>query len=384
MAHLTYDKHKIAKAANESRYMSIIVMSALKGNRGKVFMDHCIDNVLHMFALFPLKEVVVFHRLQLDMGPISLTMLMCLGKVDATAYRTVGMQSKDFTAKREVLKDWMKINRQMHQTYSPSSIISLHLFYPESCGTSAMEESGGSYWNGTSAERMEVGGSQGSWSVRRSLGKFVWCTKEAKGPKIKKVPKDLNDKMIKNVDRDFWVHARFAFYEYLVAMKYCPQLLELSAATRWIRQRFTEAMVPFISSWKRKIDEYTKETVVPKVVVSDVNKTQAVATIKKKSLSDFTKALERMQCHKFLFASPTGSILDDKVRDVSTPLQRHTGWQGKHCTDSKMHMDIEGGVPPESIIPDNPKYQQASRTRTSKILITAAFYRDRCTTSIFE
>ncbi|EKM74381.1 hypothetical protein AGABI1DRAFT_95680 [Agaricus bisporus var. burnettii JB137-S8] len=69
--------------------MSIIVMSALKGNRGKVFMDHCIDNVLHMFALFPLKEVVVFHRLQLDMGPISLTTLIRLGKVDAMAYRAV-------------------------------------------------------------------------------------------------------------------------------------------------------------------------------------------------------------------------------------------------------------------------------------------------------
>ncbi|EKM74382.1 hypothetical protein AGABI1DRAFT_133331 [Agaricus bisporus var. burnettii JB137-S8] len=132
--------------------------------------------------------------------------------------------------------------------------------------------------------------------------------------------------------------------------------------------------------------EYTKETVAPKVVVSDVNKTQAVATIKNKSLSDFTKALERMQCHKFLFASPTGSILDDKVRDALDTLA-----EGKHCTDSKMHMDIEGGVPPESIIPDDPKYQvskpssvdltfykqingwlehaslkQASRTRTSK------------------
>lgn len=93
--------------------------------------------------------------------------------------------------------------------------------------------------------------------------------------------------------------------------------------------------MPFISSWKRKIDgklqneteyifpdmlEYTKETVAPKVVVSDVNKTQAVATIKNKSLSDFTKALERMQCHKFLFASPTGSILDDKVRDALDTL----------------------------------------------------------------
>lgn len=62
-------------------------------------------------------------------------------------------------------------------------------------------------------------------------GKFIWCTKEAKGPKIKKVPKDLNNKMIKNVDRDFQVHAGFTFYEYLVAMKYCPQLLESSAAT---------------------------------------------------------------------------------------------------------------------------------------------------------
>ncbi|KAF7782913.1 hypothetical protein Agabi119p4_2289 [Agaricus bisporus var. burnettii] len=322
-----------AKLYTDSRDISAVVMGAIKANRSKMFMVQSVDDVVRTFAFFPLKNIGVFQKLEQDMAQIEPATLIRSSKMDATAFRQMGMTEKEYKDEIVALKDWMRTHRD-----SPTQI-----------------------WHPT------------VWPLNME-GKFAWRGDGIKPVKVKKASKaeKEDDNSSKNVDRDFKVNAGYSLNEQKVAMKYRPQLLATSASARWIRQEFTEAMSPFISSWKRKIDnketnetsyvfpdmlEHAAETAVPIVDIKEFAKAQATGEIEDKALKSFAKEIERIQRFKYLQASPSGSVMDDNVRNALDILAK--AGRANIKRHAKMQADVNAGEALDDITPQNPKYSVA-------------------------